>query len=288
MLENSSFVIGRGNLPVLTLQTPTGASMDIYRHGAHLTSWKSATGKEWMFLSKQAVFAEGSAIRGGVPVVFPQFSGFGSGQRHGFARNLAWQLAHTDSASERSQCTFVLEENEATQARWPYRFRAEFTPVLHNDCLSMTLSIRNTDTQAFTFSAALHTYFAINHIHAAKLRGLTGITYWDNDGSDFQRDRFVDEKAELDFPDAIDRVYFNCQTPLQLIDGDDHLTIQAQGFSEVVVWNPGAAATQQLQDMADDEYQNMLCVEAAVIDKPITLAPGEAWSGTQQLQQGAL
>jgi glucose-6-phosphate 1-epimerase len=35
--------------------------------------------------------------------------------------------------------------------------------------------------------------------------------------------------------------------------------------------------------MPDDGYRRMLCIEAAVIDKPVTLAPGEAWSGRQLL-----
>lgn len=285
MSDNSHFVRGRGEMPVLTMKTHTGASMDIYRHGAHLTSWKTASGKEWMFLSDHAVFAAGSAIRGGVPVIFPQFSGFGPGQRHGFARNVNWQLVRTDNTGDRAQCTFALEANTATQALWPHRFRAEFTPVLHNDSLTMTLTIHNTDSQPFTFSAALHTYFAVNNIHDAKLRGLNGCQFWDNNESDFHRDRFFDESAELEFPDAIDRVYFNCQKPLHLIGGNDQLKIQAQGFTEVVVWNPGAEATKKLDDMADDEYQKMLCVEAAIVDTPIILEPGQVWSGSQVLSQ---
>ena len=285
MLNNPPFVSGRGDLPVLTGKTPTGASMDIYRHGAHLTSWKTADGKERMFLSKQADFAKGSAIRGGVPVIFPQFSGFGSGPRHGFARDRQWQLAHSESTAEQSQCTFTLAANEATLALWPHHFHAAFTATLQDDCLSMTLSIRNTDTTPFTFSAALHTYFAISHLHKVRLHGLHGLSFWDNNGSDFHRDRFIHDKAELEFADAIDRVYFNSQTPLQLSVSNDRLSIQAQGFTEVVVWNPGAEATKQLADMADDEYQNMLCVEAAIIDKPITLQPGAQWAGSQVLRR---
>lgn len=285
MLDASPFASGRGGLPVLTLKTAAGASMDIYRHGSHLTSWKTATGKEWIFLSEQAAFSPGSAIRGGVPVIFPQFSGFGSGQRHGFARNADWQLTQAESSDESSQCIFTLAANDATLKLWPHRFRAEFKAVLRNDRVSMTLTIHNIDSKPFTFSAALHTYFAINDIHQVQLHGINGLQFWDNNGSDFQRDRYIDEKNILEFPDAIDRVYFNCQKPLHLVDGRDRLAIQAHEFTEVVVWNPGAEATKNLNDMADDEYQKMLCVEAAIIDNPITLGPGETWSGSQTLRQ---
>jgi glucose-6-phosphate 1-epimerase len=36
--------------------------------------------------------------------------------------------------------------------------------------------------------------------------------------------------------------------------------------------------------MGDEEFSRMLCVEAAVVDKPITLLPGEHWAGTQALE----
>lgn len=285
MLNTYAFSNGSNGQPVLTLKTPHGASMDIYRHGAHLTSWKTTTGREWMFLSGVADFSPGSAIRGGVPIIFPQFSGFGSGQRHGFARNVEWQLTQATSSGESSQCIFTLQENDATLKLWPHRFTVKFTATLENDRLTMMLSIHNSGSTPFTFSAALHTYFAVSDIHRVQLTGLEGRRYWDNNGSDFHKDRFVDNQNTLQFPGAIDRVYFDCQTPLQLIDGNDHLEIQAQEFTEVVVWNPGAEATKKLPDMADHEYQKMLCVEAAIFDKPITLNAGETWSGSQILKQ---
>lgn len=285
MLKNPLWQTGRGNLDKLALSTTAGASAEIYRYGAHLTSWKTTRGREWMFLSDQAVFQEGEAIRGGVPVIFPQFSGFGSGQRHGFARNMKWRLLREphqhDSAS---RCVFALDADESTLTFWPHRFHAEFAPVLTDQQLIMTLTVRNTDDKPFTFTAALHTYFAIRDIHKVQLKGLEGLRYWDNNGSDFQKDRFTQKENALNFPGAIDRVYFDCQKSLELIDGDDRLHIQATGFEEVVVWNPGAEATKKLNDMVDEEYRLMLCVEAAVIDQPVTLAPGQEWNGAQILR----
>ena len=43
-------------------------------------------------LNPQAVFAPPKAIRGGIPICFPQFSDFGPlSQQHGFARNQQWE-----------------------------------------------------------------------------------------------------------------------------------------------------------------------------------------------------
>ena len=285
MSNPSLWQTGCGEFAKLTLTNTSGASADIYRYGAHLTSWKTASGKEWMFLSEQAQFAAGKAIRGGVPVIFPQFSGFGAGPRHGFARNLEWQLENEPREQNgESRCKFILEANDNTLAIWPHRFRAEFIASLTAQQLTMTLAIHNMDSAPFTFTAALHTYFAVSDIHKVALQGLSGLSYWDNNGSDFKRDRFIQNDDQLTFPDAIDRVYFSCQKSLQLVDGNERLSIQADGFNEVVVWNPGAEATKKLDDMADNEYQKMLCIEAALIDKPITLAPGETWHGSQILK----
>lgn len=38
-----------------------------------------------------------------------------------------------------------------------------------------------------------------------------------------------------------------------------------------------------MADFGDEEYKHMLCVEAAAIEKPITLKPGEEWKGSQEI-----
>lgn len=36
-------------------------------------------------------------------------------------------------------------------------------------------------------------------------------------------------------------------------------------------------------DFGDEEYKQMLCVDGAVIEKPVNLKPGEEWTGRLQL-----
>jgi glucose-6-phosphate 1-epimerase len=50
-----------------------------------------------------------------------------------------------------------------------------------------------------------------------------------------------------------------------------------------VVWNPWDKKAKTIPDLGDDEYKHMLCVEAACVEKPITLKPGEEWRGRQEL-----
>ena len=59
---------------------------------------------------------------------------------------------------------------------------------------------------------------------------------------------------------------------------------QSDSFSETVVWNPGAELCARLPDMPVDGWRQMLCVEAACIDRPVQLEPGATWQGWQSLR----
>lgn len=50
-----------------------------------------------------------------------------------------------------------------------------------------------------------------------------------------------------------------------------------------VVWNPWDKKSKAIPDFGDEEYKQMLCVDAAAIEKPITLKPGEEWTGRVEL-----
>ncbi|MFZ3287173.1 MAG: D-hexose-6-phosphate mutarotase, partial [Telluria sp.] len=82
-----------GELPAVQLSAPDGAQATITLYGAHLVSWKSADGRERLFCSTGCALDGSGPIRGGVPVIFPQFAARGTGMRHGFARVSGWRLA---------------------------------------------------------------------------------------------------------------------------------------------------------------------------------------------------
>ena len=67
------------------------ATIDLF--GATLLSWKvNEYGGEQMFVSKLSYFDNIQAIRGGIPIVFPQFALNGKMPLHGFARVLPWKI----------------------------------------------------------------------------------------------------------------------------------------------------------------------------------------------------
>lgn len=77
----------------------------------------------------------------------------------------------------------------------------------------------------------------------------------------FPRHRLVDSKY---CPSASDSIHsFNFRT---------------------VVWNPWADQAREIADFGDDEYPNMLCVEAGHVSSPVILLPGTAFEASQILQ----
>ena len=44
----------RGGLPGVTLRSSLGYTVDVYTHGAHVTSWKDKDGTDMLFCSSEA------------------------------------------------------------------------------------------------------------------------------------------------------------------------------------------------------------------------------------------
>lgn len=55
----------------VTASLPTGESVEVLLFGATVVSWKTAEGKENIFVSEKAHLDGSKAVRGGIPLVFP-------------------------------------------------------------------------------------------------------------------------------------------------------------------------------------------------------------------------
>ena len=273
--------------PAVGLRLPCGDVAWVALQGAQVLSWV-AGGRERLYLSPKALRDGQSAIRGGVPVCFPQFNQRGPLPKHGFARNLPWTVLPgqvrvagevTGGATDAVQCRLQLCDSDATRALWPQAFEAVLTVQLRPGNLQVTLAVRNTGRQPLRFTGALHTYLAVDAIAAVQLDGLQGQVGWDaltgQSGS---------VHSAITFNTEFDRVYSAAPTPLTLTDGPHHLQIaQSASFADTVVWNPGAALCGRLGDMPADGFNRMLCVEAARVVAPVTVPAGEIWQGWQRL-----
>jgi glucose-6-phosphate 1-epimerase len=266
-------------LPKLRLSHASGATAEVYVHGAHVTSWVPADGREALFLSRAATFAPDKAIRGGVPVIFPQFAGMGPLPKHGFARTQPWE--RVVDADRPDAVRLRLRDSAETRRIWPHAFVAELSVEVGDDWLSVALSVHNTGDAAFEFTAALHTYLRVGDVRRATVEGLHGLRYRVTG----QRER-VDEDAALSVSGEVDRVYLDTPPELHVHDAENgrEFLLRSEGFADTVVWNPWAAATAALPDMEDDEYLEMLCVEAAQVGSAVRLDAGARWAGAQRME----
>lgn len=266
-------------LPAVELALPQGDTLRVMLHGAQVLSWVSG-GQERLYLSPKSTMDGQAAMRGGVPVCFPQFNQRGPQAerlpKHGFARNLPWQADAPVLSADSAQLCLHLQDNDRTRAWWPQAFALQLNITLRPGSLRISLNAHNTDAQPLVFSGALHTYLAVPDVTQAQLQGLGGQAEWDAVAN-----THASAADTLRFAAEFDRVYAASAQALRL---NDQLHIQqSASWANTVVWNPAQALCQSLADMSEDGWRHMLCVEAAQVYEPITLPAGERWEGWQQL-----
>lgn len=267
--------------PKLIVAAPDGAQAEVYLHGAQITAWRPAGDLERLFLSKKAIFQKGVAIRGGVPVCFPQFGAEGPSIKHGFARLSAWELVRIEQTDTTAQAMLQITDSAATQALWPYTFQATLTVSVGGARLLVELAVQNTGKEPFTFTAALHTYLRVKNITRTTVENLGGKHY--RDAVTGAQD-VVQVEPAIHFNGEINRLYGQTM-PIKVIlrEPERALAVSANGFPDIVLWNPWAEGCAKLKDMEPDDYRHMVCVEAAVVSTPPVVLPGATWRGTQEL-----
>lgn len=265
-------------VPATELQLPCGDRVVVAQHGAHVLSWV-ADGRERLYLSPNSVMDGRAAIRGGIPVCFPQFNQRGDLPKHGFARHLSWTVNPARLEGDKAHLVLGLSDSAATRQWWDQSFQALLLIELTPGALQVELAVRNTDSKPLSFTGALHTYLAVSDVAQTRLFGLGGQAEWDA-----VKDRHASAAPELRFLGEFDRVYSAAPLGYELQDGPHSLSIeQDMDWAQTVVWNPGAAKCAALSDMPTDGWQHMLCVEAAQVYEPVCIEPGDFWQGAQRL-----
>lgn len=272
--------------PAVGLQTPWGDRATVLLHGAQLVSWQTSDGREHLYCSPQARLNGQDAVRGGVPVCFPQFNQRGPLMKHGFARHLPWQVR----AVEPARLRLALTDGVLTKQLWPYAFELEQEVTLSPNALRIGLCVANTDVQPWSFTTALHTYLRVPDVANMELLGLENVPVWDA-----VQDVHGKQSGPVRFDGEFDSVF---QAPVQQTlrlrqvgaalqtTAALHIT-QSDSCLQTVVWNPGQALCKTLGDMPQDGWREMLCVEAASIDAPIELAPQHNWQAWQAFHWSA-
>jgi glucose-6-phosphate 1-epimerase len=254
-----------GQLPAVHITAADGARAVVTLYGAHLVSWKSADGEERIFCSAKSAMDGSRAIRGGVPVIFPQFNERGPGMRHGFARVSDWALVDSGSEGDAAYAVFALEPHDLAPERaqaWPHDFLLQLRVTVGAGKLAMVLDLQNRGAAPFSFSSALHTYHLVGQVADVRIEGV--------------------REGALAVGDMLDEIFYDIDGHITLHSGSGATQLEQRGFTDAVVWNPGAANAVAMVDLEDDEYQRFVCIEPAVIE-PLTLAGGESWHGNYRI-----
>lgn len=278
---------------IVELKHKTGkSSVSVSLFGATITSWKIFN-TDMLWLSKKASLDGSRPIRGGIPIVFPQF-GPGKLRQHGFARVSMWEHDSTTHDLQSGDCTavFILKSNDTTRADWPHDFELQYQVQLGMTNLVTQLTCKNTGEAAFDFTALLHSYFPVSSIDEATIRGLYGLNYIDTiDENKVKTER----DTLLTFKGEVDRIYKR-----EVVTGADgrvrgnevvfigdggncDVGVKSVNFTDIVVWNPWAKKAEAMPDMEEDGWKHFVCVEAGSVSHPVKLGPGESWSAGQNL-----
>jgi glucose-6-phosphate 1-epimerase len=274
--EGSRLESGRGGLSRLVLSSPASEA-HLYLHGAHLTNYQPAGQRPVLWVSGQSQFAPGKPIRGGVPICFPWFGprpDDPAAPLHGFARLLEWSLIGVEKGSDGTPVAALeLRSDESTRRFLPHVFTLRLS-VAAGRSLRMTLGVQNEGDQPLRFAEALHTYLAVGDVRRVQISGLERARYVDK--TDGGAMKTIGEEA-LRIVAETDRVFAGHAGPITLEDAEwrRRIRIARSGSATAVVWNPWIAKAKAMPDFGDDEWTEMVCVEAAnALDDAVTLPPG--------------
>ena len=271
----AKLVAGQGDLPRIQITT-AAASAEIYLHGAQVTAWKPAGFEDIIFTSEHSRWEEGKAIRGGIPVCFPWFRGKAddpTAPAHGFVRTKSWALESIAQEDDSVCVTLATASDESTRHWWPHDFHLALRIGVGAQ-LKLELIVSNTGAAPFQFEEALHTYHRVGDVRRASVAGLNGVSFLDN--RDGNRERL--QHGDVVMVDATDNAYMNTTALLEIADPvlRRRIQIEKRNSLTTVAWNPWESGAKAMADLGDNEWQQMLCVEASnILSSAVILAPGE-------------
>lgn len=277
ILGQLEFVVDNGGLVFADMKAGQ-ASARVSTYAGQVLSYKpSDTDRDVLFLSEKAYYADGKAIKGGVPVCWPWFGPdpLDEGRPgHGYVRNRQWQVTDSEALGDggvRLLMSPIVDDSEEVVGgnRLGLSIQIDL-----GRALDIRLVSSNLGDEPVIITQALHTYFSIGDINNTGVHGLEGTSYIDkmDNGAEKPQD------AEVVVQGEVDRIYTHVPHEL-VIDDEEHnrrIHIRSMGSDSAVVWNPWKATAQGMADLGDKDYKRMICVETCNAGPDIVkLAPGE-------------
>ncbi|KAL7554071.1 hypothetical protein ACHAWF_017437 [Thalassiosira exigua] len=295
------------NDPITIKHTKSGAQCTIYPFGAHLTSYRTGSGKELLFLSRDAVLDGTKAIRGGIPLCFPQFGQPDKSMpQHGFLRNNYWKEVggsrFDDDESAGISMELALEDVVNSRGgKWEVGTKLDakctYAVKIDGSGFTTTICMENKGQEPWDFQVLLHNYFLVEGGMAldgeqCNVKGLEGYMVADKvSGKDYVHGADAVTVPEI----IIDRVYTPPEGKMDLnlaISAGSSNSLQLSAHGEVngatvpvsgVVWNPHEAKAKAMADFGDGQHVDMICVEPGLLSNVPSLEGGSKASFFQKV-----
>lgn len=267
------FYPGPGRLPQCELTAPGGQAV-VSLQGAQVLSYVPHGRTDLLWISPNALYEPGKAVRGGIPVCWPWFGDHPEGgdrPAHGFARNSLWEVRAGFAADETTTLQLGLTDSATTEKLWPTPFDLTLDIEL-GQTLKLVLTTCNKGLHNVTITEAMHCYFAVGDVEKIRIEGLAGCRYEDK----LEDYAIKPQRGELIPTPPLDRVYGHAESGLKLIDPEQDrvIRIDKQAGDSTIVWNPGIEAAANLADMGADPSRHFICIEPGnARDRAITLIP---------------
>ncbi|HEU4678525.1 MAG TPA: D-hexose-6-phosphate mutarotase [Terrimicrobiaceae bacterium] len=254
------------------------ASAQVLVHGACVVHYQPQGSDPVLWFGRHNQFEPGAVIHGGIPICWPWFDVHLSNPAlpdHGFARLLPWELhAIQVLPDDSTSLEWGLASNALTRSLWPHEFDLRYR-IDVGERLKVTLEMSNRSADEVAIEVALHSYLAVSDVHQIRIDGLAGTELIDKTR---RGERRRHEQDPLRIAEETDHVFLKARGPCRIVDPQAKrcLHIENQGTDCIVVWNPWRETARTLPDFGADEWQEMVCVEAAnVADYALRLAPGQ-------------
>ncbi len=271
--DQIEFVAGKGGLPCIQINNDKASALISVYAGQVLSFKPVSEVTDVMFISENAYFQDGKAIKGGIPICWPWFGAAPQLETepenkqqpkvpdHGFVRNNYWSvLSAVVLDNGDTKIVLEFEDTEKTRDIWPYHFYLSLEIVI-GDSLTLELLTRNTGSQAFSITEALHSYFNVGDATQVKVTGLEHTEYLDKK-EDFVK---VCQVGAITISEETDHIHTDIKHELIIDDPalKRKIKISSSGNKNVVVWNPWAKGSAEMTDLDNDDYKHFICLEIA-------------------------
>ena len=256
----------------------SGAKCTVHDFGATVLSFQTSAGRECLFLSRDAKLDGSKAIRGGIPLVFPQFGQPDTTMpQHGFLRTNFWKVDESSVFDDEDEAgiTYSLDLKDVKNSRggkWDedteYDCKCIYTVKISASKMTTSLEITNLGDKPFEFQTLQHTYLRVDAKSAQDpaqcyVDGLEGYNVVDK----VTRTEYPNGKAPVVIPDNVDRVY-NPPDGKDFVEvivgvgGGQTMKLTASGTLggtstpvSCVIWNPYEEIAASMADFGDDQVR---------------------------------